>query len=102
MYFTIPSKLNGYIITSIHISCVTVSSSGVISVQVHNVTDSVDILSTKATIDQSEYSSYTAAVAPVVDPDNKNLATGDRLRIDIDDAGVGAKGLDVIISTRPA
>src|SRR5262245_31448475 len=39
----------------------TVSSSGAVTVQIRNVTQAWDILSTKITIDASEFTSYTAA-----------------------------------------
>jgi hypothetical protein len=97
-YFIVPSELNGRTITAVHAGLTTVSSSGTPTIQLHNVTDSVDVLSTAVTIDASEFTSYTAATAPVVNTSNDDLATGDRLRVDVDVAGTGAKGLQVMIS----
>jgi len=99
-YFTVPPEWNGMNIVDFDVCISTVSSSGAVSVAFYNVTDSQDILSTNATIDESEYSSYTAATAPVIDTDHDDLATGDRLRIDIDGAGTGAKGLEIHIGMR--
>ena len=46
-------------------------------------------------IDANEVTSYTAATPAVVDTANDDLLTGALLRIDIDTAGTGAKGLIV-------
>ena len=96
-YFTVPSDLNGYILSDFDIAVYTVSSSGTPTVQLYNLTDTTDMLTTVATIDESEYSSYTAATAPVIDTDNDDVATGDRLRVDVDVAGTDTAGLDVIM-----
>jgi hypothetical protein len=56
------------------------------------------MLTTKITIDASEFTSYTAATAPVIDSANKDVATGDLIAIDVDVAGTGAKGLGVILT----
>ncbi len=72
----------------------TVSSSGTPTIQITNVTRSVDLLSTKLTIDASEFTSYTAAAPAVVSGGTAaKVAVGDRLSIDCDVAGTGAKGL---------
>lgn len=76
-------------------TCDTPSSSGAITIQIRNVTDSVDMLSTKLTIDANEYTSVTAAVPYVIDASKDDVAEGDRLAIDVDGAGTGAKGLRV-------
>jgi len=91
--FAVPAELNGYNITSIHAAVDTVSSSGVVTIQVHNATDTQDVLSTALTIDQGEYNSYDPATPHVVDTDHDDLATGDRLRIDCDGAGTDVTGL---------
>jgi hypothetical protein len=76
----------------------TVSSSGAPLVQIRNVTDSADMLSTRITIDATEFTSYTAETAPVIDGTHDDVATGDRIAIDVDGAGTGAKGLAIILS----
>lgn len=98
IYITIPPVFNGKNLLVPQAAIYTVSSSGVVSIQIHNVTDSVDMLSTALTIDAGEYNSYTAATSAVVDSNYDDVATGDRLRIDIDGAGTGVKGLDIILS----
>lgn len=94
-YFLIPSELNGWLLLSAHAAVATVSSSGVVTVQLNNVTQAVDMLSTAITIDANERTSYTAATPPVINPANADVATGDVIRIDVDTAGTGAAGLIV-------
>lgn len=52
--------------------------------------------STPVTVDASELTSYTAAVPSVVNGANADIAVGDMWRVDIDTAGTGAKGLQLI------
>jgi hypothetical protein len=96
--FAIPSDLNGTNLMSAEAFVTTVSSSGKPTVQIRNVTDSVDMLSTRITIDVSEFTSYTAAIRPVVNLANDDVVTGDRIAVDVDVAGTAAKGLGVILS----
>ena len=97
-YMFIPDYLNGYNLVSAHACIDTVSTSGVVAVQIHNATDAVDMLSTEITIDKDETTSYTAATPPVIDTAHDDVATGDRIRIDVDDVGTGTKGLVVILA----
>lgn len=96
-YFRVPSTLNGAVITAVAAHVTTVSSSGTPTIQIHNVTDTVDVLSTLITIDANEKDSSTAAAAAVINTSNDDVATGDELRIDVDVAGTGTKGLIVEI-----
>ena len=96
--FHIPQELDKTLIIAAHAFVTTVSSSGAITVQIRNITDSLDVLSTALTIDQSEFDSYTAATPARIKFANAQLAKSDRLAIDVDGAGTGAKGLSVYIS----
>ncbi|MDQ5987386.1 MAG: hypothetical protein CSYNP_03126 [Syntrophus sp. SKADARSKE-3] len=98
LIFMIPEALNGMNLVKAHAAVTTVSSSGTPIVQVRNVTDSQDMLSTRITIDASEYTSYTAATAPVIDTSHDDVATGDLIAIDVDGIGTGAKGLIVYLA----
>lgn len=98
LHFFVPPELNGMNLVDADAGVSTVSSSGTPTVQIHNVTDAQDMLSTAITIDASEKTSYTAAVAPVINATYDDVATGDELRIDVDVAGTGTKGLTVILS----
>jgi len=92
VYFPVPSTLAGFNLASAHVSVATASSSGTPTFQLHNVTDSEDMLSTAITIDATETDSKDAATAPVVDTDHDDVAHGDILRLDCDVAGTGTKG----------
>jgi hypothetical protein len=96
-YLRIDSPLNGYNLVGVAAHVTTVSTSGLPTIQIANVTDSVDMLSTKLTIDANEKDSSTAAAAAVIDTAADDVATGDELRIDVDVAGTGAKGLIVTL-----
>jgi len=96
--FTIPYELNGYNLTNAAASVSTVSSSGTVTVQIRNVTDSQDMLSTLITIDANENTSYTAATSMVIDTSHDDVATGDEIAIDLDGVGTGSKGLKVILT----
>lgn len=95
--FAIPVDLNGRNLTTVAAYVTTVSSSGLPTVQIRNVTQTADMLTTKITIDASELTSYTAATAAVIDTANDDVATGDLIAVDVDVAGTGAKGLGVIL-----
>lgn len=97
-HITIPEELNGMNLVAAHAAVYTVSSSGLPTVQIHNLTDTSDMLSTVITIDANEKNSYTAATPPVIDTGEDDVVTGDEIRIDVDVAGTGTKGLDVILT----
>jgi hypothetical protein len=93
--FRIPSSLNGFVITSVAAS--RKSGTGVPAVQIRNVTDAVDVLSTKLTIDTGETDSSTAATPAVINTANDDVATGDQFAIDIDVSGTATLFLYVEI-----
>lgn len=96
--FVIPESMNGMNLVKAHAMVSTVSSSGTPTVQIRNVTDSVDMLSTLITIDANEFTSYTAATAPVIDTTKDDVATADRIAIDVDVSGTGTKWLTVYLA----
>ena len=49
-------------------------------------------------IDVSEFTSYSAAVPPVIDGANDDVTSGDLIAVDVDVAGTGAKGLGVVLT----
>lgn len=101
-YIRIPVTLNGYNLTGVAAHVTTASTSGLPTIQIRNVTDAVDMLSTRITIDANEKDSSTAATAAVINTANDDVATGDELRIDVDVAGTGTKGLIVDLTfTKP-
>jgi hypothetical protein len=101
-YFTVPAELNGRNITAVHAALTTAGATTATTVQVARTRtgSTVDVLTTKATIDATELTSYTGT-AGAPNTSNDDLATGDLLRVDVDTVGTGAKGLQVILSVGP-
>jgi hypothetical protein len=95
LVFMAPAPLNGMRLASVSGFVSTVSSSGTVSVQLRSITGSVDLLTTKVSIDANEYTSYSAATAPVVG--TVVMSTGDLIAVDVDGAGTGAKGLGLAL-----
>ncbi|MGR9317278.1 hypothetical protein ACU8LZ_12605 [Rhizobium leguminosarum] len=83
----------GVTVTAVRASLNTVSSSGVVTVDINEGGSS--ILSTKLTIDASEKTSTTAATPAVIS--YASLADDAEITIDIDTAGTGAAGLKVVL-----
>jgi hypothetical protein len=98
--FAIPEDLDKAVLYHAHAFISTVSSSGTPQVQIRNVTQAVDMLSTRITIDVSEFTSYTATTQPVINPANNDVAKADLIAVDVDTAGTGARGLGVILAFR--
>ena len=99
-YWRVPSTLAGFNLVAVAAQVTTVSSSGLPTVQIHNLTDTADMLSTALTIDASELDSSTAATAAVINTATDDVTTGDQIRFDIDVAGTGTKGLMVEMQFR--
>jgi hypothetical protein len=100
MIIGISDDLDGWKLVDADAYITTVSSSGTPTVQIRNVTGSADMLSTRITIDASEFTSYTAATPPVIGTSN-TVAKADRIAIDVDVAGTTAKGLGVWLEFAP-
>ena len=102
LFFRIPSVLNGFDLVAVAACCQTAGTTGTMDIQVHNVTQAADMLSTKITIDSGETDSSTAATPAVIDTNNDDVATGDQIRIDVDavHSGTAAKGLLVELQFR--
>jgi hypothetical protein len=94
---TIPEQLTGMNLVDADVSITTVSSSGTPTFTITNVTDATTMLSTSITIDANEYTSYTAATAPVINASYDDVVTGDRIKIKCTVAGTGAKGTEITL-----
>lgn len=101
LIWAITEDLDGCILSDADAFVTTVSSSGLVTVQLRNVTRAVDMLSTKITIDANEFTSYTAATPAVIDdlgsPARSIVFRGNLIAVDVDVAGTGAKGLGVML-----
>ena len=93
--FTIPANVGGMNLVDADAAVYTASSSGTPTVMVHNLTDTSDMLSTAITIDANETDSTTAATPPVINAAEDDVVEGDVIRVDIDAAGTGTKGLSL-------
>jgi hypothetical protein len=108
IYFPVPPELNGAVLVNAQAYCMTPSTVNTPTVQVARGRRStatstptwVDMLSTAITIDINEYSSTDDASQRVINTANDDIATRDLIRIDIDVAGTGTKGLDVSLVFR--
>jgi hypothetical protein len=87
--------MDGLSLVGIEAYVTTVSSAGIVQCQIHNVTDGVDILSTRVQVDAGEFSSKDAATQPVINAANAVATWGEQWRIDVDAAGTGATGLGI-------
>lgn len=107
-YVRIPTALNGMNLISCSAAVITTSSSGLPTVQLARGRQSspttahtfADMLSTKVTIDATEYDSKDATTAAVIDAANDDVLMGDLIRIDVDVAGTGTAGLIVTMAFR--
>ena len=102
-YLHIPAGLNGMDLVEVHAKVITVGSGSTVDVQVHNLTDGSDMLSTSLTIDDGELDSKDAATAAVINGSEDDIVTNDVLRIDVDGNGgdsTVAKGLIVTLGFR--
>lgn len=83
-YIHIPSNMNGMDLVEVHAEVITAGTTGTMDIQIRNVTQTQDMLSTKITIDTTETGSDTAAAPAVIDTTKDDVATNDLLAIDID------------------
>jgi len=98
-YFHIPDNMNGMDLVAVHAEVITAGTTGTTDIQIHNLTQAVDMLTTKITIDSTETGSDTAATPAVIDTANDDVATNDVIRIDVDAISTtAAKGLIVTLT----
>lgn len=97
-YFLIDKTLGGGILADVHAQVLTVGGSGNTEIQIHNLTQAVDLLSTKVAIEGSELGSHLATVPPVVDSSNNQVSAYDILRVDVDVVGTSPEPLGLILT----
>jgi len=96
-YIVIPPIIDGMDLIYVHAKVIASGTTGTTDIQIANVTNSVDILSTKLTIDSGETGSEDATPA-VIDITKDDVVTNDLLRIDVDAvSSVPPKGLIVTL-----
>ncbi len=100
IYFAVPNEMNGKRLVSANAHVYTVSTLNSVSIAIYNNTTAQDMLSTNITIDINEKDSATAVIPAVINTAYDTVSTGDELRIDVDGAGTGTKGLEVRLGFR--
>ena len=96
-YITIPTSLNGMDLVWVHAEVLTAGTTWTTDIQIHNVTQAVDMLSTKITIDSGETWSDTAATPAVIDTANDDVASYDVIRVDVDTVSTTAPQWLVVV-----
>ena len=93
-HVTIPSTLDGKNLQSAQAHVYTAGTGSLNTIQLHNLTDGQDMLSTAITIDSGEKDSSTAATPSVVGGYSA-VSTADVIRIDVDVVATNTLGLEV-------
>jgi hypothetical protein len=93
-HVTIPSTLDGKNLSSAQAHVYTAGTGSLTTVQLHNLTDGQDMLSTAITIDSGEKDSSTAATPSVTGAYN-GVSTADVIRIDVDVVATNTLGLEI-------
>ena len=93
-HVTIPSTLNGKNLKSAQAHVYTAGTGSLNTIQLHNLTDGQDMLSTPITIDSGETDSSTAAT-PSVGSSYVGVSTADVIRIDVDVVATNTLGLEI-------
>lgn len=100
-YLHIPASIGGMNLVTVHAEVITAGTTGTLDIQIHNLTQAADMLSTVLTVDSGETGSDTAATPAVIDTANDDVATNDVIRLDIDAVHTtAAKGLIVTLEFR--
>ncbi len=99
--FRVDQRLAGMNIVDVHAEVDTAGTTGTLDIQLRNVTQTADILSTKLTIDSGETGSDTAAAPAVINAAEDDLTLNDVIAIDVDVIHTtAAKGLLITIGCR--
>jgi len=84
-FFHVPVQLNGTNLVEVHAEVIVAGTTGTQDIQIRNVTQAgVNMLTTEITIDTGETGSDEAAIPPVIDAANDDVATNDLIAIDVD------------------
>lgn len=87
-YFHIDSRLAGMDLVDVHAEVITAGTTGTTDIQIHNLTQTADMLSTVITIDSGQTGSDTASTPAEIDTANDDVAENDVIRIDVDAVSV--------------
>jgi hypothetical protein len=98
-YFEIDEDLNGYRLHKAE-AYLGVAGTGTTTIQLYNQDRALDMLSTRIQIDSTERKSINASVRSVVNETNALVSVGDMIRVDVDAAATGGKGLGLRLRFR--
>jgi len=97
-YAHVLPAFNGMNLVYCHAEVITAGTTNTLDIQIHNLTQTADMLSTLLTVDSGETGSDEADVPYVIDTGNDDVATNDVLRVDVDAVHTtAAKGLIVTL-----
>lgn len=82
-YFHVPEHLDGLDLVEVHAEVITAGTTSTMTIQIYNIDNALDMLSTLLSIDSGETGSDEATPA-VINPSNDHVNVNDMLRIDID------------------
>jgi len=100
-HFIVPEEMAGMKLVRVAATVITAGTTNSTTIQIHNVTDNVDMLSTVMSIESGEKSTRTSASPGVIDTAHNDVAAGDDLSFDVKTVSTTApKGLIVEMSFR--
>ena len=99
--FAISKDMDVYNLVLAEAYVTTVGSSGTALIQLRNISQTTDMLSTRINIDPNEFHSKDASTQPVINLLADDVAWADRIAIDVDAIGSGSKGLGVNLTFAP-
>jgi len=100
--FDIPADLDTSALVDVEAWITEPSTSGDVVVSFYNNTQSVEMLSTPVTIDVGELNDKDSGTPFVINLANADVAEGDEIWVNVDNAGTGALGLGVKVAFTPA
>jgi hypothetical protein len=89
-FFHIPPGVNGMNLVYAHGAVYTAGTTNSTTVQVHNLTQTADMLTALIEIETTEVGSDTSDPGVTIDTANDDVATNDRIRIDVDSVSTTA------------
>lgn len=92
-FWFVPAHMDGWVLTAAEAGLDT-PGTGATTIQIRNVTQAADMLSTRIGIDTGEAHSKTGTAA-VIDAANDDIAWGDKIVVDIDAFPTNGRGLQV-------
>jgi len=97
-YIHIPPKFDNMELTYVHAKVITAGTTGTLDIQIHNIDNALDMLSTTLTVDSGELGSHDAATPAVINTSNDHVNTNDVLRVDVDAVHSGTAPIGLILT----